>query len=330
MRVLVLGAGAWGTALAITLSAKHAVSLWARDPAQLLNLRRERSNARYLPGFRLPEGIGLPDGLPQGLVQAELAVVAEPTASLGGVLRAIAQARPDLPVIWVCKGFEGGTSAMPHQVVAQELGAAWPAAVLSGPSFAVEVAQGLPTALTLASADGAFAQRMAGLLNSARFRIYSSQDVVGVEIGGAVKNVMAIAAGISDGLGFGHNARAELITRGLAEIARLGAASGARPETFFGLSGIGDLILTCTGDLSRNRTVGLRLGRGERLKDILEDLHHVAEGVSTAQEVCRLASGLGVDMPISDAVYRVLYHGLPPGDAVEQLLAREPKPESRD
>jgi glycerol-3-phosphate dehydrogenase (NAD(P)+) len=217
---------------------------------------------------------------------------------------------------------------LPHQVAAEELAGATPRGILSGPSFAREVAQGLPAALTLASSDPDFARAAAAHLHSARLRIYSSNDVVGVETGGAVKNVMAIAAGISDGLGYGHNARAALITRGLAEITRLGEKLGGRPETFMGLAGLGDLILTCTGDLSRNRTVGLKLAQGRMLADVLAELGHVAEGVNTAAEVLRLAQRENVDMPITSAVCSVLFDGLPPGKAVEALLNREPKAEA--
>jgi glycerol-3-phosphate dehydrogenase (NAD(P)+) len=217
---------------------------------------------------------------------------------------------------------------LPHQVVAEELGGKARCGVLSGPSFAQEVAKGLPTALTLASHDEPFAHAMALELHSPRLRVYSSPDVVGVEVGGAVKNVMAIAAGISDGMGYGYNARAALITRGLAEIGRLGVAMGGRPETFMGLTGAGDLILTCTGDLSRNRTVGLRLARGEKLEAILGDLGHIAEGVNSAAEVMRLARNIDVEMPITRAVCQVLFEGMPPGKAVEGLLNREPKAEN--
>jgi glycerol-3-phosphate dehydrogenase (NAD(P)+) len=231
------------------------------------------------------------------------------------------------PLVWLCKGFESGSMKMAHQVLAEE----WPeqtrAAVLSGPSFAKEVAAGLPVAVTVAASDADFARQAAHDLHRPHLRIYSSADVAGVEIGGAVKNVIAIAAGISDGLGFGLNARAALITRSLAEITRLGMKLGGRPETFMGLSGVGDLILTCTGDLSRNRQVGLRLAEGESLEGILRDLKHVAEGVTTAREVSRLAAGLGVDMPITDAVYRILAQELPPREAVTALLNRELKDE---
>jgi glycerol-3-phosphate dehydrogenase (NAD(P)+) len=225
-------------------------------------------------------------------------------------------------VVWLCKGFEQGSGLLPHQLVEQERCGA-----LSGPSFADEVARGLPCALTLAARDGEFARSCAALLHGGRMRVYYSTDLVGVEIGGAVKNVMAIAAGICDGLGLGHNARAALITRGLAEIARLGAAMGGQAETIFGLTGAGDLILTATGDLSRNRRVGLELAGGRSLADILAGLGHVAEGVSSAKEVARIAAARGVDMPVTDAVNAVLEGKLAPAKAVELLLSRDPKKE---
>jgi glycerol-3-phosphate dehydrogenase (NAD(P)+) len=232
-------------------------------------------------------------------------------------------------LVWLCKGFEEGSGALPHQIAEEVLGAGARCGALSGPSFAEEVARGLPCALTLASRDGAFARQAAARLHGGRMRVYYSSDLVGVEIGGAVKNVMAIAAGISDGLGLGLNARAALITRGLAEITRLGVALGGEPETLMGLAGAGDLILTATGDLSRNRRVGLELARGKSLKEILGDIGHVAEGVRSAKEVARIAAQRGVDMPVSDAVNAVLAGELAPAAAVERLLARELKMESR-
>jgi glycerol-3-phosphate dehydrogenase (NAD(P)+) len=232
-----------------------------------------------------------------------------------------------LPVVWACKGFEQAGAKLPHQVVAETLDADAPCGALSGPSFALEVARGLPTALTLAAADAALAESLARELHQRRLRVYFTDDVAGVEVGGAVKNVMAIATGIADGLALGQNARAALVTRGLAEVMRLGVALGGRPETFMGLAGAGDLILTCTGDLSRNRRVGLALGRGERLDAILAALGHVAEGVYTARAVDRLARERAIDMPITREVCAVLFEGRPPAAAVEQLLGRDPRSE---
>jgi glycerol-3-phosphate dehydrogenase (NAD(P)+) len=325
MKITVLGAGAWGTSLALSQAARHDVTLWARNPKQVGEMAAERANRRYLPGFVFPPSLKLHSDFAAALDGAELILSVVPTAGFRYTLRELA-ALSRAPVVWASKGFEPGSTALPHQVAREELDGI-PCGVLSGPSFAQEVAKGLPTALTLASADEAFANETAHQLHGGRLRIYTSNDVAGVEIGGAVKNVMAIAAGISDGMGFGYNARAALITRGLAEIARLGVALGGRMETFMGLTGMGDLILTCTGDMSRNRTVGLRLAQGRTLADILNDLGHVAEGVHTAREVLALSERTGVDMPITRAVCSVLFDGVSPGAALEGLLNRELKAE---
>lgn len=324
MNITTIGAGAWGTALAISLSAKHRVTLWARDAAQIEAMCATRRNQRYLPHAALPDNLELSADFPAALGEAELAIIAVPTAALRATLQQLAAERRPFDVIWLCKGFETETSLLPHQVAAEILPEGFRRGVLSGPSFAQEVARDLPTALTLASTDEAFAQRTAQALHHARLRIYASNDVIGVEVGGAVKNVMAIAAGICDGLGLGHNARAALLTRGLAEITRLGLKLGGRPETLSGLSGAGDLILTCTGDLSRNRQVGLLLAQQHDLSEILNRLGHVAEGVYTVREVHHLAQRLGVAMPICEAVYRVLYENTPVAGAVTELLNRAP------
>ena len=324
MNITVIGAGAWGTALAISLAASHRVTLWARDATQIEAMRATRRNQRYLPHNPLPDDLELSADFPAALGEAELAILAVPTAALRVTLQQLAQHGRRIDVVWVCKGFEAETSLLPHQVAAEVLPEGFRRGVLSGPSFAQEVARGLPTALTLASADEEFAQRTAQALHHARLRIYASNDVTGVEVGGAVKNVMAIAAGICDGLKLGHNARAALLTRGLAEITRLGLKLGGRTETLGGLSGAGDLILTCTGDLSRNRQVGLMLVQQHELPEILERLGHVAEGVYTVREVHRLAQHLGVAMPICEAVYRILYEHTPVAEAVTGLLNRAP------
>ncbi len=318
-RVAVLGAGAWGTSIAAVLSARLEVVLWARDPAQAERLAASRRNERYLPGIELPDSLGITSQFEKTIDGAALILAATPVAGLRDLARRLPA---DAALVWLCKGFEEGTGSLPHELVPQARCGA-----LSGPSFADEVARGLPCALTLASRDAQFAREAAALLHGGRLRVYYSADVVGVEIGGAVKNVMAIAAGICDGLGLGLNARAALITRGLAEIARLGAALGGKAETFFGLAGAGDLILTCTGDLSRNRRVGLELARGIPLPKILEGLGHVAEGVRSAREVLRLARAKGVEMPVSEAVAAVLEGRLAPAAAVERLLSRDPKGE---
>lgn len=327
MKISVLGAGAWGTALAISLSPRHQVRLWARDAEQAKAMQSTRSNSRYLPGIVFPLALQVDFDLDAVLVEAELLIVAVPVAALRPILQGIAKFSQAVPVVWLCKGFEAQTSLLPHQIVGETLPDNFPRAVLSGPSFAQEVARGLPTALTLASEDIAFAQRLATSLHHTRLRIYSSADVAGVEVGGAIKNVLAIAAGICDGLQLGFNARAALLTRGLAEMTRLGLWLGGKPETLGGLSGAGDLILTCTGDLSRNRQVGMLLAQMKALPDILQELGHVAEGVYTAREVHQVALSAGVEMPICEAVYRVLYEHLPADQAVERLLSRLPSDE---
>ena len=323
-RIAVLGAGAWGTAIAGALAARSEVSLWARDAAQARAIAQTRRNERYLPAIVLPVSVQVTAELEQATSKADLLLAATPVAGLRDLLAKISKS---FSVVWLCKGFEEGSGALPHQIADQVLGAGARAGALSGPSFADEVARGLPCALTLAARDAGFARETASLLHGGHMRIYYSADLVGVEIGGAVKNVMAIAAGISDGLGLGQNARAALITRGLAEITRLGTALGGLPETFMGLAGAGDLILTATGDLSRNRRVGLELARGRSLQEILAGLGHVAEGVRSAKEVAKLASVKGVEMPVTDAVNAVLEARLTPAAAVDRLLARDLKSE---
>ncbi len=326
MKIAVLGAGAWGTAIAVSLSARHQTTLWGNDPEQCRQMAADRRNQRFLPEVDLPAQIGIEADFGIALAAAELVLVATPTAALREMLVRVAPLRK--PVVWRCQGFESQKAELPHQIAAEVLPPGSACGALSGPSFALEVARGLPAALTLASADARFCEATARELNGPRLRVYFSTDIAGVEIGGAVKNVMAIATGIADGLGLGANARAALITRGLAEITRLGVKLGGRPETFTGLTGAGDLILTCTGDLSRNRQVGLALARGEKLDDILRDLGHVAEGVHTAAAVEARALQLGVEMPITRAVCAVLFGRVSPRAAVEQLLARDPRGEA--
>ena len=327
LNLTVIAAGAWGTALAIAFSAKHRVTLWTREDDVTQEMLATRENRRFLPGFPLPDALRIGTDFVASVTDAELLIVAAPLIGFRPTLRCLRETGQVKPLIWVCKGLEAETAKLPHQVVAEELGEDLPCGVLTGPSFAQEVAKGLPTAVTLASRDADFARRMALELHSSRVRIYANDDLPGAEVGGAVKNVMAIASGICDGLGFGHNARAALMTRGLAEIARLGVALGGQANTFMGLAGMGDLILTCTGDLSRNRQVGLALATGKKLPQILADLGHVAEGVSTAREVARLAEQLGIDMPITQAVDAILHRDVPASVAVESLLSRDPKPE---
>ncbi|AUL99397.1 MAG TPA: NAD(P)H-dependent glycerol-3-phosphate dehydrogenase [Pseudothauera hydrothermalis] len=327
MRIAVFGAGAWGTALALAFHGPHSVVLWARNPARIEAMRRERENRRYLPGVALPDTLELTDDFAAAARGADLHLIVTPLAGLRDTVRRLQQIQPKTPLVWACKGLEAGSGRLPHEIVAEELGTDAPCGVLTGPSFAAEVARGLPTAITLASRDDAFIERWLPALHQPVLRIYANTDLIGAEIGGAIKNVMAIAAGVCDGLGLGLNARAALITRGLAEIARLAVALGGRPETVMGLAGMGDLILTCTGDLSRNRRVGLALAQGKTLDDILGELGQVAEGVSTAREVAALAARHRVDMPLSEAVDALLHRGLSAEQALDRLLARDPKHE---
>jgi glycerol-3-phosphate dehydrogenase (NAD(P)+) len=327
MKVAVLGGGAWGSALSISLSENHEVTLWSRARADCEALARDRAS-RYLPGAKIPGAVRIEPGLGAAVQGADLLIVATATSGLRDVCHAVAAFAPSPAMLWACKGFETATRELPHQVVAQAMPRAHQVAALSGPSFALEVARGLPAALVCASHDARFAAAMAAELNSSRLRIYSSADLVGVELGGALKNVIAIAAGISDGLELGRNARAALVTRGLAEVSRLGVAMGGKPETFAGLAGLGDLVLTCTGELSRNREVGVRLAQGNALDAVLAELGHVSEGVASARAALDHARALRVEMPITAAVCAVLFEGRAPREAVQQLLARDPRSES--
>ena len=327
MKIAILGAGAWGTALGIAFARRHQAVLWTRDAGQAAEMNLGRENGRYLPGHSFPSQLGVTDDIGAALRGADLALLAVPLAGLRQTVRRVAaEAGRELPLLWVCKGLESGSGLLPHQVVAAEM-PDLPCGALTGPSFAEEVARGLPTAVTLAAADAVFARATAQALHDTRLRIYASDDLVGAEVGGAVKNVLAIATGVNDGLGLGLNARAALITRGLAEITRFAVALGGRRETLMGLAGMGDLILTCTGDLSRNRRVGLALAIGRPLEAITRELGHVAEGVTTAREVAARAAGLGVEMPITEAVCGLLDGRLQPADAVGQLMGREPRDE---
>ena len=326
MNVTILGAGAWGTALAVAAAPRHALLLWARDAQQARAIQVARENTRYLPGAVLPAALSIDADLSRALAHGEhgLFIIATPMSALREMLAALPKGAR---VLWLCKGFEAVTGALGHEIAA----ATRPdlhAGVLSGPSFAQEVARAQPTALVAASSEAALAEDAAAVFHSETLRIYTSADPIGVEIGGAVKNVMAIATGIADGMALGLNARAALITRGLAEMTRLGMALGARAETFMGLSGLGDLVLTATGDLSRNRQVGLRLAQGAPLAQILAQLGHVAEGVFSAPVVLQRARAAGVEMPITQAVAAVLDGSLTPRAALEALMARDARAES--
>ncbi|WOI45975.1 NAD(P)H-dependent glycerol-3-phosphate dehydrogenase [Acidovorax sp. BLS4] len=331
MNIVVLGAGAWGTAMAVSAAAHpsaHAVTLWARDAQQVAGMQAARQNARYLPDIELPSSLVLSAGDPLSLASsADLVVVATPMSALRGMLQVLSAV--DVPVAWLCKGFEAAPSSgsavglMGHEVCAQ-VAPGLRSGVLSGPSFAQEAARGQPTALVAASPHATVRDLLVDAFHGPTLRVYANDDIVGVEVGGAVKNVLAIATGLCDGLDLGLNARAALITRGLAEMTRLGLALGARPDTFMGLSGLGDLVLTATGDLSRNRRVGQALAQGLTLAQAVDSLGHVAEGVYSARTVLARARHLQVDMPITEAVVALLDGQRTPRDAVALLMGRSP------
>jgi glycerol-3-phosphate dehydrogenase (NAD(P)+) len=335
MKIVVLGAGAWGTALATSAASQpgqpHQVSLWARDAQQVADMRHARVNQRYLPGIELPSALQLLGGDGSWPRDVDLVVVATPMAALRGMLEQLASATA--PVAWLCKGFEAprpGSDApglLGHEIRA-EVAPRLQAGVLSGPSFAQEVARGQPSALVAASEHPVVREVLVAAFHSPTLRVYANDDIVGVEVGGAVKNVLSIATGLCDGLNLGLNARAALITRGLAEMTRLGLALGARAETFMGLSGLGDLVLTATGDLSRNRKVGQLLAQGMSLDQAVASLGHVAEGVYSARTVVQRARVLGIEMPISEAVVALLEGHLRPAQAVAALMGRDPKDEA--
>ncbi|TWI05779.1 glycerol 3-phosphate dehydrogenase (NAD(P)+) [Luteimonas cucumeris] len=327
--VAVLGAGSWGTALAALIARHdHPVVLWGRDADGVAAIDQRHENPRYLPGIALPESLRATTDLALALRGAELVLVVVPSHAFAETLRLLAPHRPSgAGVAWATKGFEPGSGRFLHEVAADILGEDVPLAVVTGPSFAKEVALGLPTALTVHSDDAAFAQQVADVLHGPAFRAYTGNDMVGAELGGAMKNVLAVATGVADGMQLGLNARAGLITRGLNEMLRLSAAIGAQPETLMGLAGLGDLVLTCTGDLSRNRRLGLALGRGQSIADAVREIGQVVESVQTADEVMRQAQRHGVELPISRAVQAVLHGELTPADGLRQLLGREQKAE---
>jgi len=339
MKLAVIGAGAWGTALALALyrSTKLPVELLTQTKAEAEKINKQRSNNKYLPGFKLPDLLTANHVFAEVISTSELAIIATPVSGFRSSLRQLQAYAPRLPFIWACKGLEADTFLLPHQIVDEEISAASandPLAattvnygILSGPSFAEEVAAGQPTAVTLAALQKDFAIHWAQRLHNQNLRIYTSNDLVGVEVGGAVKNVLAIAVGVCDGLKLGLNSRAALITRGLAEMSRFGQALGARPHTFTGLTGVGDLVLTCTGFLSRNRRVGLALAEGKDLLSITTELGHVAEGVPAAPAIMRRAKQLGVEMPIIEVVCALLDGTHTPRETVELLLSRNPKTE---
>jgi len=337
LRVAVLGAGSWGTALAAAASRRHATVLWARDAAQAAGMAATHENARYLPGISLPQALNVSSDLDATLRSLQergarrLIVLGVPVAGLTAICDELSRRLPalglqDTPIVWTCKGFEADTARLPHEIMREALPGAVGGA-LSGPSFAREVAQGLPVALTVASDSPALREATTAAFHGAALRVYASTDLVGAEVGGALKNVIAVACGICDGLALGTNARAALITRGLAEMTRFGVALGAQAETFAGLTGLGDLVLTATGELSRNRRVGLEIGAGRKLADILAS-GITAEGVRCARAALERARAIGVELPITEAVCAVLFDGVAPMTAVSALLARDARYES--
>ncbi|MEE9330805.1 MAG: NAD(P)H-dependent glycerol-3-phosphate dehydrogenase [Methylophilaceae bacterium] len=326
-KIAVLGAGAWGTALAIHISQQHQVTLWGRNAGHVSGMRKARANPLYLGDFKFNDNLEVEDSIATAIEGADLILSVVPTGGFRLILKELKKLGSKQPLIWAHKGLEPISALLPHEVVIEELSMSQKWGVLSGPSFAAELVRGLPTAVTLAANNTEFALEAASLLHGGSLRVYNSTDVIGVSVGGAIKNVMAIAAGISDGMGFGNNARAAMITRGLAEITRFGVALGAKPETFMGLAGAGDLILTCTGQYSRNREVGLQLASGKKLEEVLNGLGHVAEGVNTSREVVRRAEKISIDMPITYEVNQALTNGKSAKEAVTDLLGRNQKPE---
>ena len=324
MQCAVIGAGAWGTALAQLLCANgHGVRIWAHEPEVVGTINARHENPMFLPGFTLPATVVATHVHKEALAGAAMVIFAVPSQHLREIAAAGARfLEPGAVVAVASKGIERGTLALMSDVIEHEL-PGHDVVAISGPSFAAEVAAGQPTAIVAASRSPASAHVVQEALSSSRFRVYTNDDIVGVELGGALKNVMAVATGIHDGVGLGHNSRAALITRGLAEMTRLGVALGANPITFAGLAGVGDLVLTCTGVLSRNRAVGVQVGQGRPLAEVMRGLHTVAEGVETTASAVALAQREGVEMPIASTVYRILFGGHSPGAALKELMARE-------
>jgi len=330
--VAVLGAGSWGTALGALIARHgHPTTLWGRDADVIAAIDGQHENPRYLPGIALPKTLRATTDLASAMSGAGLVLVVTPSHAFAETLRALAPHRPEgAGVAWASKGFEPGSGRFLHEVAAEVLGPEVPLAVVTGPSFAREVAAGLPTAVTVHSEQADFAQLVADALHGPAFRAYTGNDMLGAELGGAMKNVLAVATGVADGMELGLNARAGMVTRGLNEMLRLNRALGGRPETLMGLAGMGDLVLTCTGDLSRNRRLGLALGRGQGIEEAVREIGQVVESLQTADEVMRLAKRHGVELPISEAVHSVLHGGLTPMEGLAQLMAREQKAEYVD
>lgn len=328
MKLGVLGAGAWGTALAIQAAKKINVCLWGRDSGHVSGMQKARSNPMYLGDFTFPENLTLNHSLDSVVSQSDIILTAVPTSAFADIIQNIQTVNPSKPIIWSNKGLDQKTNLFPHEIIKKNLktdSATY--GVLSGPSFAAELVRDLPTAVTFASNCESLSKKTAEIFHHNSMRVYLSNDITGVSIGGSLKNIVAIAAGISDGMGFGNNARAALITRGMAEITRLGVSLGAKEETFTGLAGIGDLLLTCTGQYSRNREVGLRLAEGKKIDQILKSLGHVAEGVSACNAINNRIKSNEVEMPITREVYKVLNNKVSAEEAVQNLLSRGLKSE---
>ena len=327
--VCVLGAGSWGTAMAILIARNgHQTCLWGRSRAHMADLEANRCNARYLPGIELPKNLQFSSTLDECVQSQDIVLVAVPSHAFRGTLEQIPpHLNQQTRIAWATKGLDPKTGQLLHETVNQIFSGQRAVAVVSGPTFATEVARNLPTAMTIASPDGRFATQLSEILHNQRFRVYTSDDIIGVQLGGAVKNVLAIATGAADGLGFGANSRAAIVTRGLAELMRLGTVLEARQETLMGLAGLGDIVLTCTDNQSRNRRLGIGLGQGRPLQEILADIGQEVEGISAAREIHQLAVKHGIEMPISEQVYQVLYANVSPTTAVQNLLLRVQKKE---
>ncbi|MGR9105657.1 MAG: NAD(P)H-dependent glycerol-3-phosphate dehydrogenase [Gammaproteobacteria bacterium] len=327
--VCVLGAGSWGTAMAILIARNgHRTLLWGRNGRQIAEMEKDRFNSRYLPGIRLPDGLECSSDLEKSVRQRDIVLIAVPSHAFRATLEQIA---PFLEVrtriTWATKGLDPCTGGLLHETAYQILSRHRAIAVLSGPTFAREVAQNLPTAMTIASEDSDLASALSEILHNPRFRVYTGDDIIGVQLGGAVKNILAIATGAADGLGFGANSRAAIVTRGLAELMRLGLALGAKQETLMGLAGLGDIVLTCTDNQSRNRRLGIGLGQGRPLDEVIREIGQAVEGISATREVHQLAMKHNIEMPITEQVYKVLYEKVSPTSAVKNLLVREQKKE---
>ena len=327
MKFTVIGAGSWGTALAMQMARNGTTYLWGRNPQHLEDMQKSRSNEAYLPGVKFPEKLVVESNLEKAIENSDAILVVSPSEAFAEVLNKIKPLIGNRPLAWASKGFEPGSGRFLHEVAEEIVGKDRPIALVTGPSFAKDVAEGKPTLVTVACTDTSFAEYVAHALHNSKFRVYISDDLIGAELGGAVKNVLALATGMCDGMQLGDNTRAAILTRGMAEMMRLGIAMNCKPETLMGLSGLGDLVLTCTGDLSRNRRMGLALGRGQTIEQAKKEIGQVVEGIGTADEVMRLAKKHNVDMPISEHVWKVVNGLMTPHEAVKELMSRGPRQE---